>query len=74
LEANKKPMKQQIVEAQRERAETKEMIDSCLPALEKKLMTLMLQLEDTPPLDDATSSKNNNNDTPDDERKQAAKK
>jgi len=45
LEANKAPMKRQIMEAQRQRAEARDMIQKCLPPLEEKVTMLMLQLE-----------------------------
>jgi BRCA1-associated protein len=47
LEANKAPMKRQITEAQRQRAEARDMIRKCLPPLEEKVTILMLQLEES---------------------------
>ncbi len=45
LEANKEPLKRQIMSLQKQRTETAEMLQRCLPALEKKLASLMLELE-----------------------------
>jgi BRCA1-associated protein len=45
LETNKEQMKHQIQEAQRERVESRKLIQSALPSLEQKLQVLMLQLE-----------------------------
>jgi len=47
LEANKAQMKRQVAEAQRERAEARDMIQKCLPPLEEKVTMLMLQLEES---------------------------
>lgn len=47
LEANKAPMKRQITDAQRQRAEARDIIQTCLPPLEEKVTMLMLQLEES---------------------------
>lgn len=47
LEANKAPVKRQIAESQRQRAESRDMIQKCLPPLEEKVTMLMLQLEES---------------------------
>ena len=47
LEANKAQMKRQVLEAQRQRIEAREMIQNCLPPLEEKVTLLMLQLEES---------------------------
>lgn len=47
LEANKPALQLRIQQAQRERIESREMIQKHLPALEEKLTTLMLQLEES---------------------------
>jgi len=44
LETNKEQMKHQVLEAQRERAGAREMLQLALPPLEEKLSQLMLQL------------------------------
>jgi BRCA1-associated protein len=49
LEANKAPMKRQILEAQRELAEASDMIHNCLPPLEAQVQNLMLQLDNGNP-------------------------
>lgn len=48
LVANKEPLKREIKQAQRERAEAREMVDRCLPQLEEKVRRLMMQLEGSP--------------------------
>jgi hypothetical protein len=70
LEANKAPMKRQIMEAQRQRAEARDMIQKCLPPLEEKLRMLMLQLEAS------MNEENNQEQAPDsgNDKKPAAKK
>ena len=45
LEGNKEPMRREIMEAQRQRAETRDMLMKCLPPLEAKLAMLFTQLE-----------------------------
>jgi hypothetical protein len=45
LEANREPIRQQLEQAQRERAGTRKMLDECLPPLQEKVTRLMLQLE-----------------------------
>ncbi len=45
LESNKEPLKRQIMNLQRQRTETSKMLDRCLPSLEKKVASLMLELE-----------------------------
>ena len=45
LETNKEQMKRQIQDAQRERVESRKLIESSLPSLELKVQALMLQLE-----------------------------
>jgi RING-H2 zinc finger domain len=45
LEANRESLRRQLAEAQRERAETRKMIDEALPPLQEKVTLLMLQLE-----------------------------
>ena len=47
LEADKAPLKRQIMDAQRHRAEAREMIQKRLPPLEEKVTMLMLQLEES---------------------------
>ena len=47
LEANKTPFQQQIVDAQRQRMDAQEMVQKYLPALEEKVTSLMLQLEES---------------------------
>lgn len=47
LESNKIPLERKIKQAQREQIESREMIQKYLPALEEKLTTLMLQLEES---------------------------
>jgi hypothetical protein len=47
LEANKAPLGRKIRQAQRERIESREMIQKYLPALEEKVTMLMLQLEES---------------------------
>jgi BRCA1-associated protein len=47
LEANKAPLKRQITDAQRQRAEARDMIQQCLPPMEEKVTMLMLQLEES---------------------------
>ena len=47
VEANLPILKHQIKEAQRERIESRDMIQQCLPSLEEKLTTLMLQLKES---------------------------
>jgi BRCA1-associated protein len=47
LEANKAPLELKIKQAQRESIESREMIQKYLPALEEKVTTLMLQLEES---------------------------
>jgi BRCA1-associated protein len=54
LEANRISLRQQLDEAQRERAETQRWIDESVPPLQEKVTLLMLQLE-------SSSSNNNNN-------------
>jgi hypothetical protein len=56
LAANQVSLRQQIQEAQRERAETRQMIDESLPPLQEKVTMLMLQLEST-----SNNSNNSNN-------------
>jgi hypothetical protein len=46
LEANKPQLEQKIKQAQQERMESREMTQKYLPALEEKVTTLMLQLEE----------------------------
>lgn len=46
LEANKPQLELKIKQAQQERLESREMIQKYLPALEEKVTTLMLQLEE----------------------------
>lgn len=45
LASDKEPMRRQIMEAQRQRAETRDMLMKCLPPLEAKLAMLFTQLE-----------------------------
>jgi BRCA1-associated protein len=47
LEANKAPLQLKIEQAQRERMESQQMIQKYLPALEEKVTSLMLQLEES---------------------------
>ena len=47
LEANKGPMKRQVQQAQREQNEQRDMFQTALPLLEKKVTVLMLQLEES---------------------------
>lgn len=47
LEANKIPLELKIKKAQREQIDSREMLQKCLPALEEKVTTLMLQLEES---------------------------
>ena len=47
LEANKTPFQQQIADAQRQRMDAQEMVQKYLPALEEKVTSLMLQLEES---------------------------
>lgn len=47
LEANQPGLQHRIQQAQRERIESRDMIQKHLPALEEKLTTLMLQLEES---------------------------
>lgn len=46
LEANKPQLEQRINQAQQQRMESREMIQKYLPALEEKVTTLILQLEE----------------------------
>ena len=45
LASDKEPMKREIMEAQRQRTETRDMLMKCLPPLEAKLAMLFTQLE-----------------------------
>ena len=47
LEANKAPMRRQIMDSQRQRAEARDMFQQCLPPLEEKVTVLMLRLEES---------------------------
>jgi RING-H2 zinc finger domain/Zn-finger in ubiquitin-hydrolases and other protein len=47
LEANRLPLRRQLEQAQRDRAEARQMFDECLPPLQEKVTRLMLQLETT---------------------------
>jgi hypothetical protein len=47
LEANKIPLERKIKQAQREQIDSREMFQKYLPALEEKVTTLMLQLEES---------------------------
>ena len=47
LEANKVPLQRKIAEAQRQRRDASEMFQTYLPALEAKVTSLMLQLEES---------------------------
>jgi BRCA1-associated protein len=47
LEKNQPALQQRIQQAQRERIESREMIQNYLPRLEEKVTTLMLQLEES---------------------------
>lgn len=47
LEANKAPLERKIQQVQRDQVESREMIQKYLPALEEKVTTLMLQLEES---------------------------
>ncbi len=52
LQANKTPLERKIKQAQREQIESREMLQKCLPTLEEKVTTLMLQLEGSLNVDD----------------------
>jgi BRCA1-associated protein len=56
LEANKVQMRRQIQDAQRERAEARNMIHQCLPPLEDRVTQLMLQLEERLVLGDSADT------------------
>jgi len=45
LAGDREPMRRQIMEAQRQRTETRDMLMKCLPPLEAKLAMLFTQLE-----------------------------
>jgi BRCA1-associated protein len=45
LEANKAPLQNQVKQAQQTRAEARAVFDECLPPLQEKVTSLMLQLE-----------------------------
>jgi BRCA1-associated protein len=45
LEANKAPLNRQIIQAQKEQMEARHVFDECLPPLQEKVTSLMLQLE-----------------------------
>ena len=47
LEASKPGLEQRIEEAQRDQVSSREMINKYIPALEEKVTTLILQLEDS---------------------------
>jgi ATP phosphoribosyltransferase regulatory subunit HisZ len=45
LEANKAPLNLDIIQAQKEEMEARRMFEECLPPLQEKVTSLMLQLE-----------------------------
>jgi BRCA1-associated protein len=45
LEANKAPLNLEIIQAQKEQMEARRMFEECLPPLQEKVTSLMLQLE-----------------------------
>jgi hypothetical protein len=72
LKENKGAMKQKIIEAQRERAEAKDMIQKCMPPLEEKLRKLMLQLEESIIIEESAEQAPSQSSA--DDRKPAAKR
>lgn len=72
LKENKGSMKQKIMEAQRERAEAKDMIQKCMPPLEEKLRKLMLQLEESIIIEESAEQAPSQSSA--DDRKPAAKR
>jgi len=69
LESNKNPIRKEITDAQRRRADMKKMMVACLPPLEEKVNLLMIQLEAV-----SNTAHNDSDDGPNGNKKPAARR